>query len=123
MLTATNHDGARDCDCSTCREMRPKVIPRDPSKISMRYGLKGRTIHLSRSDYAGRGIDGRRWSFCSVEVLHGVGTVTATYDGRAVYGSRAMKLCKRCMHPMSVAIADGLIAFVAWASSCAKESR
>lgn len=81
------------------------------NEISMRYGVNGRTVHLSR----GVVIGGVPRAFCNTEVRHYFGGGTYTESGRRVYGSRTVKLCKRCVHPNCSSIADGIIAFVAWA--------
>ena len=80
----------------------------------MRYGVNGRTVHLSRGVFIG----GVPRAFCSAEVRHyfGGGTYTGA-NGQPVYGTRTVKLCKRCIHPNCAAIADGVIAFVLWAVS------
>jgi hypothetical protein len=77
----------------------------------LRYARNGNTLHHAAV------CDNQ--SACSRDVGHYFGGTTAIVNGRRVYGSRAMKLCKRCMPVSQVAIADGLIAFVAWASSFA----
>lgn len=83
------------------------------NEVSMRYGVNGRTVHLSR----GVVIGGVPVSFCNTEVRHFYGGGTYTVAGRRAYGSRTVKLCKRCIHPNMAAIADGIIAFVLWAAS------
>lgn len=78
----------------------------------MRYGVNGRTVHLSRGVFIG----GVPRAFCSAEVRHYFGGGTYTVNGQRAYGSHTVKLCKRCIHPNCAAIVDGVIAFVLWAS-------
>lgn len=84
------------------------------NEVSLRYGVNGRTVHLSRNVVIG----GVPVSFCNTEVRHyfGGGTYTGA-NGQPVYGTRTVKFCKRCVHPNQAAVIDGIVAFVLWAVS------
>lgn len=91
-----------------------QTTPDVSNEVSLRYGVNGRTVHLSRNVVIG----GVPRSFCNTEVRHyfGGGTYTGA-NGQPVYGTRTVKFCKRCVHPNQAAVIDGIIAFVLWAVS------
>jgi hypothetical protein len=84
----------------------------------MRFARNGRTVHLVREGAPAGGMINR--AFCCAETGAAVGAIKLIVrhpDGdRVVFGTRALKFCKRCVHPNQLAVIDGLIAFVAWAS-------
>lgn len=104
----TAHDGSAACDCVKC-------VRKDPARfhgnangdpVQMRYaGRGGRTVHLTSRSCG-------TYAFCGADVGHGFSSASGSVDAIC-----KVKFCKKCVSPDALAIAFGLIAFVAWARS------
>lgn len=99
---ATSHDGALGCDCKRCVRADPARFAgnRRADPVRLRFqARRGYTVHLSSESCGG-------YAFCGADVGHLLGA--GSYDIRTI------KICK-CVSPDAIAVAYGLISFVAWA--------